>query len=219
MNAVKIFPSLIASNLFKLEALIVELEPTCDGFHVDVMDNHFVPNLTWGPLFVNQIAQFCKKPLSVHLMIENPESVIEKLKLKHKSTVAFHIESTANVEKLITLITEKASPSIALKPTTKLETIFPYLHNVNQVLLMSVDPGFSGQQFLSESIERLKKLVDYKQQHSLTFDIAMDGGINQDNIHELVRAGCSTFCIGSAIFQTKSPVDEIKTLYARALEG
>lgn len=220
MNPIKIFPSLIASNLFKLEATMVTLEPVCDGFHIDIMDNHFVPNLTWGPLFVNQIATFSNKPLSVHLMVEKPETIIDQLKLKPRSTLAFHVETTSDVDSIISRITsKKLLVSIALNPTTPLETIFPYLKKVDEVLLMSVAPGFSSQKFLPESYTRLQALVSYKKQHDLSFAIAMDGGINQNNIHELTRKGCSTFCIGSAVFDATNPVTEVKALYAHALEG
>jgi ribulose-phosphate 3-epimerase len=90
MRAIKIFPSLISSNLINIEKTLVELGPVCDGFHIDVMDNHFVPNLTWGPSFVNQIAQYTNKPLSIHLMVENPETIIEQLRVKQKSIIIVH---------------------------------------------------------------------------------------------------------------------------------
>lgn len=220
MNAIKIFPSLIAANLFKLEEIITTLEPHCDGFHIDIMDNSFVPNLTWGPLFVNQIATVSNKPLFIHLMVEKPLMIIDQLKLKDKSIIAFHIESTQNSDTLISSILDKQCiPSIALSPTTALEAIFPYLTKVREVLLMSVLPGFSAQKFLPESYERLQALVLYKKQHTLTFEIAMDGGINHNNIHKLASMGCSAFCVGSTLFNTHDSVDEIKILYNHASEG
>jgi ribulose-phosphate 3-epimerase len=219
MNAIKIFPSLISSNVINIEKTLVELGPACDGFHIDIMDNHFVPNLTWGPSIVNQIAQYTNKPLSVHIMAEHPERLIEQLKLKHKSVISFHVEAVQSDE-IIDLITEKdLVPGIAIKPTTNIETLFPYLSKIDQVLLMSVEPGFSGQTFLPETWDRLKKLVEYKKQHSLTFEIAIDGGINQTNIHKLVQEGCTTFCIASAIFDAKDPVEAIKNLHDYALEN
>ena len=221
MNAIKIFPSLISSpSLLNLGDIINQLSPYCDGFHVDIMDNHFVKNLSWGPSFVNQIAHFTNKPLSVHIMAEKPKGLIEQLKLKAKSSISFHVESGDNVDEILTLIkAKKLIASIALKPETPFEKITPYLDNVDQLLLMSVEPGFSSQKFLPESFERLKKVVDYKQKKSLSFEIVMDGGINKSNIHELVRLGCTGFCIASAIFDSESPVEALKDLYVFALEG
>lgn len=219
MNQMKIFPSLISSNILNIENTLIKLSPYCDGFHVDIMDNHFVSNLTWGPPIVNQIAAHAGKPLSVHLMVEKPETIINHLILKEKSTVAFHIENGSTHELIKLIQTKKLCTSIAIKPQTPLESIFPFLNLIDQVLLMSVEPGFSGQKFLPESIERLKSLATYKKDNNLTFEIAMDGGINEENIHQLFRAGSTTFCIASAIFSTSNPAHALKALYAKALEG
>lgn len=219
MNQIKIFPSLISSDLLNLKNTLIELNPYCDGFHIDIMDNHFVPNLTWGPPVVNQIAAEAEKPLSVHLMVEHPEPIIQQLKLKEKSIISVHVEN-GNTDKLIKLIQEKKHRiGIAIKPQTPLESIFPFLQSIDQVLLMSVEPGFSGQRFLPESISRLSELVAYKKNKSLTFEIAMDGGINEDNIHELYKNGCDVFCVASAIFSKNNAIDALKNLYSTALEG
>lgn len=219
MDQIQIFPSLISSNILNIENTLIELKPYCDGFHVDIMDNHFVSNLTWGPPVVNQIAAHAEKPLSVHLMVEKPETIINKLILKEKSSIAFHIEN-GNTHEIIKLIqTKKLRTSIALNPQTNLDTIFPFLKSVDQVLLMSVEPGSSGQKFLPESLNRLKALTAYKKENNLTFQIAMDGGITNENIHQLFKNGCSTFCIASAIFSTSNPIEALKNLYAQALEG
>ncbi len=216
---IKIFPSLISSDLLNLERTIQELEPHCDGFHIDVMDNHFVPNLTWGPAFVNRIAQCSKKPLSVHLMTEKTEEIIEQLRLKPESSVAFHCENN-NPQDLISLIkSKKLKASIAINPKTPLGILFPYLDTVDQVLLMSVEPGFSGQQFLPESVFRLKTINDYKQQHHLSFEVAMDGGITANNINQLAQAGCSYFCIATAIFNTQNHLQALEGLYKKATGG
>jgi len=219
MNQIKIFPSLISSNLLHIEKTLIELTPYCDGFHIDIMDNHFVPNLTWGPPIVNLIAAYTNKPLSIHLMVENPETIIKQLKVKERSSISIHIENK-NTNELITLIQEKKlKTSIAIKPHTPLENLFPFLKTVDEILLMSVEPGFSGQTFLPESIKRLEDLSAYKKNNSLNFEIAMDGGITAENIHQLFLNGCSTFCIASAIFSTKNPQYALKELYAKALEG
>lgn len=106
MNKAQIFPSLMAADLVNLETVIKKFEPHCDGFHIDIMDNHFVPNLTWGPQLTNAIARVTQKPLLVHLMVKNPEQMIPKLTLTPKSVISFHLEATDVVQKNIDLITE-----------------------------------------------------------------------------------------------------------------
>lgn len=214
LTKIKIFPSLIAANVLNLQNVIDLLEPHCDGFHIDVMDNHLVPNLTWGPLMVNAIANYSKKPLFVHLMVENPESLVKNLKLKPQSIVSFHIESGHNLESLQKYLRQhKLITSLAINPDTKLETITSQLAIIDQILLMSVNPGFSGQSFLESSIERLKWLNNYRKKHGLTFEIAMDGGINEHNIKTLFDNGCTIFGIASAIFAKPDPVQAISDLY------
>lgn len=217
MNTIKIFPSLISADLLNLKNEINKLEPYCDGFHLDVMDNHFVPNLTWGHLFINDIAKIAKKTISVHLMIENVDSFLPKLQLPPKSIVSFHPESARDFKTTINFIKEnKWVPSIAIGPKIDIKTIFPLLETLPHILLMSVDPGFSGQPFLTESIERLKEITLYRQQHRLSFAIAMDGGINKSNIAELTNLGTTEFCIASGIFSQPDPIKAIKELYTIA---
>jgi ribulose-phosphate 3-epimerase len=213
---IQIYPSLISSNLLTLKDTITTLEPYCDGFHIDVMDNHFVPNLTWGPIFVNQIAQCSIKPLAIHFMTDKTPDLIKQLTLKKESIISFHIEANA-IQEILGLITlKKLRSSLALKPNTPLETIFPYVHTIDQILLMSVEPGFSGQQFLPQSIQKLKHLHEYKKNNNLFFEIAMDGGINADNIHKLAQLGCSVFYIASALFNAQDPLEQLKRLYSIA---
>ena len=164
----KIYPSLISADLLNLETVIKNLEPHCDGFHIDIMDNHFVPNLTWGPMFIKAIAQATEKPLFIHLMIDNPEDFLEKIHIKRASTVSFHIENTKNILQTIKRIKEnKWHANIAIKPNTPLDELKPFLNDISSVLLMSVEPGFSGQQFLNSSLDRLKELADYRKKENL----------------------------------------------------
>lgn len=210
---IKIYPSLISSNLLNLENTITQLSPFCDGFHLDVMDNHFVPNLTVGFDLINQIATFTNKQLSVHLMVEQLLTVIERLKIGAKSIVAVHVETTITDTLLETIKKQNWLISIAINPDTPLEKVYPWTYKVDQILLMSVMPGFSGQQFIPESIERLKKLAAYKKEHALHFDIAMDGGITKHIIAQLSFLGCNSFCVASAIFNMDDPVAALKGLY------
>ena len=215
MAQAQIFPSLISADLMNLETIIKQLEPHCDGFHIDIMDNHFVPNLTWGPLLTNQIARISNKPLQVHLMVEKPEDMITQLKLTPKSSISFHLEATQTVTHTINLIKQAGYvPSVAINPSTPLEQLFKFLEaGLPHVLLMSVEPGFSGQKFIPASKERLKELVSYKANNNSTFIICMDGGINKGNIGNLYREGAEQFAVASALFNEKDTTQALKELY------
>ncbi|MBT3581463.1 ribulose-phosphate 3-epimerase [bacterium] len=210
----KIFPSLISGDLLNLKKQIDELAPHCDGYHIDIMDDHFVPNLTWGPMFVNAISKSTQKPLFVHLMVNNPEVWPSRLQINSSSTLCFHIESAANPVQLIKQIIEKnIVPAIAIRPKTPLEEIYPFLAIVDQVLLMSVEPGSSGKTFLSSTIDRLNELVLYKKDNNLSFSICMDGGIGKENIRMLKNLGVEQFGIASEIFNHADPVVALENLY------
>ncbi len=210
---IKIYPSLISANLLQLEKVVKTLEPYCNGFHIDIMDDHFVPNLTWGAMFANAFTTITQKPLFVHLMVTNPDQFLEKLTLRPIDIFCFHIETTKEPEKLINRIKEKNWLSgVALNPNTPLSEIFLSLSIIDQALLMSVNPGFSGQQFLPDSLNRLDELAQYKKERNLDFEIVMDGGINKSNIGQLTKKGATQFGIASAIFDSTNPIDEISQL-------
>ncbi len=215
MHKAQIFPSLMLADLLNLETVIKTLEPHCDGFHIDIMDNHFVPNLTWGPDLTNQIAKITTKPLLVHLMIEKPEALITKLKLTQKSVISFHLEATRSPQIVISEIKNVGYvPSVAIKPKTPLEALTPWLdEGIPHVLLMSVEPGFSGQSFVQSSIERLKELVAMRKKNKHEFIICMDGGVSKDIIGLLHKEGAEQFAVSSAVFAKKDPVAALKELY------
>lgn len=215
----KIYPSLISADLLNLVSVIKQLEPECDGFHIDVMDFHFVPNLTWGPSFINAIAQATKKQLWVHLMIENNEAFLDKLQLRANDMVSFHIESVKSAKNFINdLQKKKLIPSVAVKPKTDLNKLFEVINGLPHVLLMSVEPGFSGQQFLESSVDRLTQLNDYRKKQNLQFRIGIDGGITKKNIASLAQLGADDFAIASAIFDKPDIVAAILNL-KESIEG
>ncbi len=206
---VKLFPSLISGNLLCIQESINELEPYCDGFHLDVMDNHFVPNLTFGADMVNAIARTTRKQIWVHLMVDNPIEWCDTLQLAPGSIVSFHIEATKDARQVAECITEKKwVPSIAINPKTAAQEILPLLHTINHVLVMSVHPGFSGQPFLPEALAKVGALKKEKSD----VIIGMDGGINRENIQEVVAAGAQDLAIAAAIFKSKDPVQAIREL-------
>ncbi len=204
---VKLLPSLISADLMNLEKEIRSLEPYCDGFHIDVMDYHFVPNLTWGPAFIEQIASITKHPLTIHLMVQEPESLSTLIKARPGDTIIFHIESHVNPQRLSTFLKQKKlKVGLSLKPSTPLSTIKQYLPLIDELLLMSVQPGFSGQSFIPESLDRLKKISREKKETGMPFMISMDGGIDENNINQLYQNGMEAAGIASAIFSKPDPI-------------
>jgi ribulose-phosphate 3-epimerase len=211
---VKIYPSLMAANLVNLEKDIKILEKYCYGFHLDIMDFHFVNNLTFGPDTVNAIRKCAENVLWVHLMVESPEKYLPLLSLQKDDIISFHYEALSEKEifdflKKIRAVNLKAG--LALNPKTPIEVIKPFFNNFDQVVLMSVEPGFSGQKFLSESIKRLKELYYLRDEHELNFSIAMDGGINLKNYKDLINNGVDEIALGGAIFNTRDPASSLKT--------
>jgi ribulose-phosphate 3-epimerase len=189
-------------NPSNLEDEIKLLQPYCAGFHLDIMDNQFVHNTALSIDAVNKIAKIVSKPVWVHLMVQHPDQFYTQLFLPDDSRISFHIESEVDVDQFVKIIREKKhKPSIAINPKTALERIVPFLRVVDQVLLMSVEPGFSGQPFLQESISRLEKLIILKKKHGSVFRIGIDGGINKDNIKKVFQAGVDDCAIASGIFK------------------
>lgn len=212
---IKIFPSLISADLLQLKKVIVSLEDYCDGFHLDVMDFHFVPNLTFGPAFVNAIRKATSKQLQIHLMVDYPERYLETMELNENDIICVHTESISNLtipELFEHIRSYKLIPSLVLNPFTPLEAITNVRTYLEHVLVMSVQPGFSGQKFMPHTFERIKALQLFKAAHNLDFTIAVDGGINSDNIKELVELGAQELAIASAIFSTNDPVSTLQSI-------
>lgn len=208
-----IYPSLISSDLLNLEQTIKSLDPYCPGYHLDVMDYHFVPNLTWGPQFLHAIAKATSGQLWIHLMVDNPGRWVEELRLPPETILSFHFETIGADTTFIKLIQKKMLlPSIAISPKTNVDEIFSVLNVVSQVVVMSVEPGFSGQPFLQSTISKIEALTDYRHANELQFSIAVDGGINEKNIKALNEIGVDHFAVASGIFSAKNPVEQLKKL-------
>lgn len=209
----RIFPSLISANTLELKSQIELLEPHCDGFHIDIMDNQFVPNLTWGPLVVNPIAKLSKKPIWVHLMVADNLSLLKRFSLPASSIVSFHVEATNNLQEIIDYITQKDwIASLAIKPKTAFSTISTFLPRIKHVLIMSVEPGFSGQQFIESSIKKVQELTKLRKTHNYTFTIGIDGGVNQSNIKAAIAAGADDLAVASAVFAQNQPIAALAQL-------
>lgn len=208
-----IYPSLISADLLNLQTVMDNLQAVSSGWHIDIMDNHFVPNLTWGAQFANAIAQASTKPIWAHLMIDHPTLFLERLMLAPGSTVTFHIETNDDIQVLVRAIRAKNwRPSIAINPKTPLNEIYPYLALVDQALVMSVNPGHSGQQFIPETTTRVATLAQFIERNAYDVTIACDGGINRSTIAGPLHAGATEFGIAQGIFGAADPVAEISYL-------
>jgi ribulose-phosphate 3-epimerase len=214
MSNLKIFPSLISGDLLNLEQQIKQLEPHCAGFHLDVMDFHFVPNLTWGTQFVNAIREITTKQIWVDLLVDHPEYYLEKLALHHNDIVSIHYESNYPETIFNSIKQMGLQVSLALDPKTPLEVIEPFIKKIDQVLLMSVKPGFSGQAFIPRSVERVKQLNTFRKQHNAQFTIAMDGGLNEKTLPLVLPYGLDMVGIASGIFDHNDPIKALELLQA-----
>ncbi|MFA6527370.1 MAG: ribulose-phosphate 3-epimerase [Candidatus Babeliales bacterium] len=213
----KIYPSLIsAKNLLHLEQTITDFDSLCDGYHIDVMDDHFVPNLTWGPAFTNAIIAKTKLPVHVHLMVDRPEQWVERITWRASDVFIFHYEaflSIAQIQNLISMLQEKSIRcGLALNPATPIDNIESIVSHLDTVLLMSVQPGFSGQTFRQEIVQKIPKLISLREEKKLTFTVGVDGGVNEKNIPILRDLGVDYVGVASAIFDSTHPIQALRNL-------
>ncbi|MCR4404637.1 MAG: ribulose-phosphate 3-epimerase [Candidatus Acetothermia bacterium] len=197
----KLAPSILAADLGRLREEIAEVAGLVDSFHIDVMDGHFVPNISIGPPVVNALRDGCTTPFNIHLMITDPARYIDSFLVRPGDTITFHIEVVADPRPLIAQIKRAgARGGLSLKPRTPVEAVFDLLPEADLVLVMSVEPGFGGQEFLPDSLERIRLLRREIDRRSLAVEIAVDGGVNEGNIREIVAAGADVIVAGTAIF-------------------
>lgn len=209
----RIYPTLLALDFLNVQKELEKIDAYADGYQLDIMDDHFVPNLTYGPDFVNAVARFTYKKIWVHLMVDNADSLLDRFFLQPGSVITFHIESKARISETIKHIqSKKWLTSIAINPKTPLEEIFPLLPVIHQVLVMSVEPGFAMQDFLPQTIDRIRKLDGFRQASKLPFRIGVDGGINVHTIGSVVDAGVDDIAVASAIFAAHDSIKALKEL-------
>lgn len=210
----KIAPSILSADFSRLGEEVRAVEKTgADVIHVDVMDGHFVPNITVGPLVVAGLRKLTSLPLDVHLMIEKPERYIEAFAQAGSTWMTIHAEVCSRLSRMIKEIRKlKVRPGVVLNPSTPLKNLYPVLDEVDLVLLMSVNPGFGGQSFMPSTlkkIERLRKIID---QNQYILEVEVDGGIKIENIGEVSRAGGDIFVVGTGIFKTENYKETMRKL-------
>ena len=213
----KLAPSILSADFANLQLALSQCdEGGAHWIHVDVMDNQFVPNLTIGPPVVKSLRPNTKKFLDVHMMVIEPEKLVEPFARAGADSITFHIEATDDPQSVIDLIKATGTKvGISIKPATPLAEIEPYYDQIDLVLVMSVDPGFGGQGYLDGSTERVEKvkqiLIEKCLQDRVLIEV--DGGIKLHNAEEVINAGANVLVAGSAIFGTDDPVQTMKDFY------
>ena len=203
MKKIKISPSILSADFSQLGNEIKRLEEGgADLIHVDVMDGHFVPNLTIGPSVIKNLRKYTKLPFDVHLMISPVHKYLKDYAEAGADIITIHPEATDNLKESINLIKKlKTKVGVSLNPNTNLEVLMNEIENINLILIMSVFPGFGGQKFIPEVIDKIKKLKELKDRNNHNFDIEVDGGINFSNFREVINAGANILVSGTTIFK------------------
>ena len=219
MKKIQISPSILSADFSQLGNEIKRLnEAGADMIHVDVMDGHFVPNLTIGPPVIKALKKNSLVPFDVHLMISPVHKYIEAYAIAGADIITIHPEATENLQNSIDKIKEfKKKVGVSLNPETKVDVIKNFLNKVDLVLIMSVNPGFGGQKFMPEVLNKIKELVDIREKEKLSFDIEIDGGINFDNSKLAIKAGANILVSGTTIFKSndgniKKNIDLLRTV-------
>ena len=200
-----IAPSILSADFARLGDEVKAVEKAgADWIHADIMDGHFVPNITYGPIIIEAVRHITSLPIDVHLMIENPDTYIPAFAQAGASLISVHVETCPHLNRTVQLIREcGAQPGVVLNPSTPVDSLEWVLEYVDYVLIMSVNPGFGGQSFIANSLNKVRQLRDMIRGRNLKTMIEIDGGVNEKTIKEIADSGADVFVAGSAIFDSK----------------
>jgi len=199
----KFAPSILSADFARLAEAVIAVERAgADWVHVDVMDGHFVPNLTFGPKMVADLRKATRLPLDVHLMIERPEEWVDRYANAGATYLTIHVEATRDVPGTLAAIRGRGvRPGLTLNPETAVDAVMPYLGSVDLALVMSVHPGFGGQTFIESALDKVRTIREALDEQKLAAELEVDGGVKPDNCARVVAAGATVLVAGSAIFE------------------
>jgi len=213
-------PSILSADFSNLSAQIrlVELGGA-DIIHCDVMDGHFVPNLTIGPFIVEAVSRCTKLPLDVHLMINTPDNLIPEFAKAGAHYITVHQEAVTHLHRTVQLIKLlNCKVGVAVNPATPISTLVNILEEVDLVLIMSVNPGYGGQKFISSSLQKIEELKNLREKFNYSFEIEIDGGVNKETVDKIKKAGCDIFVAGASIFKSENITEATVILKNSILE-
>jgi ribulose-phosphate 3-epimerase len=218
---IELAPSILSADFAHLaDQIHASLEGGASVIHLDVMDGHFVPNLTIGPPVVKSVRKITEAPLDCHLMIENPDEYIPAFADAGADWISVHQEACRHLNRTLTLIRHhEVSPGVVLNPATPVDTLSEVLDLVDYVLVMSVNPGFGAQKFIPGVLRKIRKLVEYRSVNRLNFRIEIDGGVALDTVGEIVRSGAEILVAGNAVFGKGDPKLNAQNLLKAAAEA
>jgi ribulose-phosphate 3-epimerase len=213
-RTVELAPSILSANFANLAAdAKLALEGGGTLLHVDVMDGHFVPNISIGVPVVASLRKATRLPLDVHLMIENPEQYIPLFAEAGADMISVHQEATAHLDRALAMIRDHGcKPGAVINPATPVSMLSEVLWSVDHVLVMSVNPGFGGQKFIPGALEKIRQLKLTRERYNLAFRIEVDGGVGPENVADLVRSGAEILVAGTSIFHTPDPAEAVRAM-------
>jgi ribulose-phosphate 3-epimerase len=211
---VELLPSILSADFAHLADQVAAAERGGGTvIHVDVMDGHFVPNITIGPLVVTSLRKATKLPLDCHLMIENPDEFIPAFADAGADWVSVHYEACRHLHRSLELISQHGmKPAVVVNPATRVDLLRDILPMVHHVLVMSVNPGFGGQKFIEFSLDKIRRLAELRQELGLAFRIEVDGGVAHDTVERIVQAGAELLVAGNAVFGAGRPEEDARAL-------